>query len=107
MNTIVELAQHHLVSTEEFVEALTGSPNPIVRLRFVPEMQDSDGNTDPAKRPAEREGRLADLWSELERFQLQGYGVFCFINEVATGLEGDATDADVVRIRALPADFVW
>jgi len=87
---------------EAFVAALTGSPDGVVRLRFL---HDRDRSM-PA---AEREGALEQVWPHVMDFQGRGYGVFYFVNALksgaGSGYGGMANDADVTSIRYLCADF--
>lgn len=78
---------------------MTGSPDTVVRLRFL---DDNKGRRGPA---TEREGTVSELWPAAMRAQAEGYGVFYVINETERGLDGTAEDGDIVRVRAVAADF--
>jgi hypothetical protein len=82
---------------QRFVELLTGSPDPVIRLRFI---RDSDKGM-PTE---ELEGTLGELWETVVDLQGRGYGVFYFMNEVRPGHGGYAKDADMVSIRTLATD---
>jgi hypothetical protein len=76
-----------------FVDLLTGSPDTVMRLRFI---HDSERN---ANQTAEREGTISQLWPDIVERQHQGYGVFYFMNTVrpgaGSGKGGCAEDIDV------------
>src|SRR6266568_92345 len=86
--------------------------DPIARLRFIHEaprpIDPATGK--PEKKPpsAEREGTLAELWSEVVDYQRRGYAVYYFLNQVKTGLGsgygGCAKDEDVEAVRVLATD---
>jgi hypothetical protein len=92
-----------LDAARTFIAALTGSPDTVMRFRFI---DDDKSKTRADRLPSqERQGPIALLWPEVLSFQKQGYGTFYFVSEMRAGIEGFATDADAIRARALAADF--
>ena len=86
-----------------FVQLLTGSSDPVMRLRFIHDYNRSQHPT------SEREGTISQLWQDILEFQLQGYGVFYFMNECnigpGSGKGGCAADGDIVdTCRVLATD---
>jgi hypothetical protein len=69
------------------VELLTGDPNTRMYVRLI---HDQDRNRLAIK----YFGTISDLWTDIERHQGQGFGVFIVVNK-----GGDA-DADIVEVRA-------
>ncbi len=91
-----------------FIEALTGSRETPMRVRFIDD--DKKRRRTPEQLPTfEREGSIAELWSEIEQRQAERYGVFYVLNETrprpGSGYEGCASDADIAKVRAVAADF--
>lgn len=90
-----------LLMAQAFIAALTGDAATPIRLRFL----DDDRSPGHQKAPsAEIEGPIDQLWEQVCDYQARGYGVFYFLNVIAPGLEGFATDHDVTGIRALAVD---
>ena len=79
-------------------DALTGSPDTVMRFRLI---------SDKVRgAPAfEVEGTVTEQWTYFIVRQSEDYGAFYFLNQVRAGLEGFASDADIVKVRAIPADF--
>src|SRR5579872_2445397 len=96
-----------------FIEALTGSPDTIIRVRFIFERGYLD-NREAYKLaksdhpPRDAEGPIEALWSDIVEHQERGYAVYYFMNPVklgnGSGRDGAATDADVTAIRTLGID---
>ena len=80
-----------------FAEALTGGGDNPLRFRMI-------HDKDKSRRAPEFTGRIDNVWLEIAAFQADGYGCFYFLNEVPLEVVY-ATDQDVTRVRALPADF--
>jgi putative DNA primase/helicase len=87
---------------QNFVRVFTGSPDTVIRIRFI---HDSDRKNNST---AEREGNFLQLWPDILEYQRRGYAVFYFLNEIklgpGNGYRGAANDDDVTRIRALATD---
>lgn len=86
---------------EAFVSDLTGSPNTVIRVKFV-------HDRDRSAQCFEADGTIGAIFPEALKRQADGYGVFYFVNEVregaGSGYEGCATDRDVTGFRALWTD---
>src|SRR5665213_2021311 len=87
---------------QAFVKDLTGSPHTALRFRAI------DDDKKRKSMPHEFYGSIYELWLDIERHQADGYGIFYFLNETTvpdpTQTEY-ARDTDIVRVRAIPADF--
>src|SRR5262249_38477924 len=82
----------------DYIEFLTGSPNTIVRLRFLRKGHPSH----------EIESTIDALWPHVLELQAQGYDCYYFLNSArrgpGSGYGGCAEDADVEQCRALAID---
>jgi hypothetical protein len=91
----------------EFITWLTSSPDTPMRFRLL------DDDKARALPPIEFEGAIDNewgtTWDRIHDAQAQGYAAYYFLNEVrpgpGSGSNGAATDTDVVKVRAIPADF--
>lgn len=86
---------------QAFVTALTGSPDGVLRLRFVHDKERGRAGT-------EVEGTIRQMWPDVLEAQTAGFGVFYFMNEITAGeghgKGGMAEDQDVSAIRVLAID---
>lgn len=81
-----------------FIEELTGHVETRVRFRLI-------HDKDRKREVFEFTDEVKHAWDYILARQAEGYGVFYFLNEVKVGTAGYATDKDVTRVRAIPADF--
>jgi hypothetical protein len=88
-----------LTIARAFVEALTGSPDTIMRWRLI------DDKRKGIVAVEEFDGTVAQSWARFMAAQEEGAGIFYFLNEVLAGDFRFARDSDVTRVRAIPADF--
>ncbi len=87
----------------EFIKALTGSPDTVMRFRLI---DDNKAKDHRKLATVERVGTVDQVWPEIVQRQRDGYGVFYVVNEVRADLPPDkfATDKDVTKVRAVFID---
>jgi hypothetical protein len=98
----MKMNQPNLDDAVAFATALTGGSNGVpsspLRFRLI---HDTQRNA-PAR---EFQGDVRAVWPSLMAAQGQGYAIYYFVNEVFPDLPGHAKDENVMRVRAIPADF--
>ena len=82
-----------------FAEVLTGGGDNPLRFRMI---DDKKTRALPAK---EFTDTIDQAWPMITGLQAEGYACFYFLNEVGADAGQYARDADVTRVRAIPADF--
>jgi hypothetical protein len=85
---------------KSFIEALTGAGETPLRFRLI---HDKIRGQNLFVR--EFTDTIEKAWPLLLAVQSEGYAVFYVLNETRPKPMGYVTDADVTRVRAIPADF--